>query len=107
MNEAKMIELAEELLRSAKAGKLHWKEGVRKESYAVDFPDMSILIARRPVGIFRLTLLNDRGEAVESLSSDLMDNTTKTLQKIYNIAQQQALDVTGDIEKALTYLKQA
>ena len=110
--EHKMIELADQLLRSTRAGKLNWREGVRKDSYASDFPDVSLSIANTPRGDFTLELINNEGTVIATLSSETVrlddfenpEPTSTKLQEIYDTARRQVLDIDGTIEKAIKYL---
>ena len=103
MEKSKMIELAERLLSSTRARKLTWREGVKKNSYAVDFPDMSLSIENFR-GDFTLELINDKGAVIETLSPIGSDPDRDKLREIYDIARRQVLDIDGTIDKAIEYL---
>ena len=104
MQESKMIELADQLLRSARAGKLNWREGTKRDSYAVYFPDVSLSIVERLNSLFSLELINDEGDVIETLSSRSYEPIGTKLQEIYDMARRQVLDIDGTIEKAIEYL---
>ena len=108
--ENKMIELADQVLRSTRAGKLNWQEGVRRNSYTVHFPDISLSIVENRDRLLTLELINDKGTVIETLSrhdlgdfGDSEDDGAK-LREIYDIARRQAVDVDGTIGKAIEYL---
>lgn len=112
--EQKMIELVDRLLRNTKAGKLKWQEAVKRDSYVVHFPDVSLRIARNSRNVssvsFTLELINQEGTEIETLSrydlgdfGDPEDDGAK-LREIYDVARRQALDIDGTIDKAIEYL---
>jgi hypothetical protein len=109
MAETRMIELAEELLRVAKAGKASWK-GRGPGLFEVTFPNMSLVIFRSGAADYLLKLVNDRGEDVESLYVDTGNRDKPAyplLREIFELACGQAIDIEGDIDKALDYLKRS
>ena len=106
MEEAKMIELAEQLLLRAQAGGLEWAEGTRDNDYMVEFPDISLAIRARERGYYVLELINNVGDEIESLDSHVVPGTETILREIYGIARRKTLDIDGNINKALEYLKQ-
>ena len=104
MDESKMMELAQQLLDSARTGKLAWEEGTSRYSYIVNFQDIALVIVERSVGVHHLELINGDGDGIESLRPKNIA-TEEILQEIYDIARRQALDIDGNINKALEYLK--
>ena len=104
MQESKMIELANELLRSARSGNLAWEEDSEEDGYTVDFPDVSLSIVSQGNN-FALELINAEGETIESLRSAVAPQVWETLKEIFELARRQAWDIDGNISKALQYLR--
>ena len=105
MQESKMIELANELLRNARAGKLDWEEDSEDDGFTIDFPDVSLSIVNQGDSIFTLQLINDEGDVIEEISASQVHPTGKTLQEIYDLAKRQVWNIDGNIDKALGYLR--
>ena len=103
MAEPRMAEVADQLLLRARARKLGWREGVSPNSYVVDFPDISLSIKETP-DKFVLTLIDDHGNEVAHIDG-IFQKTYNILEEIYNIARRQTLDIDGNIDKALEYLR--
>lgn len=104
MQESKMVELADQLLRSTRARKLDWDEGIEKNSFTVHFPDVSLSIVNSVSGFFTLELINDEGDVIETLPSRPGNTAYDTLREIYDMARRQVLDIDGTINKAIEYL---
>ncbi len=102
-----MIELADELLRNARAGKLDWEvqEYPEEISYTVYFPDVSLSITYNRMNDFALELINAEGEMIESLHSSIAPQVWERLNEIYGLARRQTLDIDGNINRALGYLR--
>lgn len=109
MAETRMIEVAEELLRVAREGKAPWKAR-GSGLFEVSFGDMSLVIFRTGAADYLLKLVNDRGEDVESLYVDTSKRNNAAyalLREIFELARGEALDIEGNIDKALEYLKRS
>lgn len=107
MADSKMIELAQELLRVSKAGNAKW-EARTANSYKVGFRDFSVFIFRSGASDYLLRLINDKGEDVDSLYVSTGDRDSPAyllLREIYDLARGQAVDVEGNISKALDFLR--
>jgi hypothetical protein len=125
-----MFEVAEQLLKRAKEGKLIWDKGLRGDAFMVRLPDSTLVISRlswlpgpppKPPGLpklpelpdlrkvstygFRLELFDENGAMVGSLASTLGDPEHKVLRDIYEIAESSQPDIEENINKALDYLK--
>lgn len=100
MAEPRMGEVARELLRRARAGKVKWERTVGKNEYQVIFPDLALTIScDADRKLFRLNLVGETGWHQETLEQD------PDLPEIYDLAEAYVRD--GDLERALQYLKQA
>lgn len=124
---SRMIELAEQLSKRARDGKVTFEKAPGEDSYRVRFPDMAVVIARLswlpappppPPGFpplpdlrrvstygFRLELFDDEsGAMIGSLAATTGDPEHKVLRDIYQIAEGAESDVEAKIDKALKYL---
>ena len=111
---SKMVELAGQLLDSARAGKIKWAQGVGSNSYSANFPDVSLAITRpetthqNDVRRYNLKLLNNNGEMIECLSANVLtEEVFNVLEEIHDLARHYVLDFDGNIDKALDYLRRA
>ena len=107
---SKMVELAGQLLDSARAGKIKWSQGVGSNSYSANLPDVSLVITRRdirPPRTYFLELVNNEGEMIESLSPYTSEEEHNVLTEIHDLARRYVLDIDGNIDKALDYLRNA
>ena len=102
--ENRMNELVGQLWRVTRLGKLNWQEGVRRNSYTVHFPDVSLSIVESLNGLLTLELINDKGTVIETLSPGDGEPIAPTLRETYDMARRQAVDVGGTIDKAIEYL---
>ena len=109
MAEPRMGEVARELLRRAKAGKVKWERTVGKNEYQVIFPDLALTIScdadRKH---FRLNLVGETGwhqETLEWPSGESDPEQEPGLPEIYELAE--AYVRGGALDRALQYLKQA
>ena len=122
MAESRMDEVASELLRLSRDGKLQWEKSIRKNEYRVVFPDMSFSIRQLDWGSYQLNLIGETGQPIDSLDSEIdgvladqfgesdpdpkEDNAQhEQLKTIYQSAENYVRDV--GIAKALELLKQA
>ena len=77
-------------------------------SYEASFPRMSFVIFRSGAADYLFRLINDEGEDVDSLyvaTGDREHPAYLLLREIYALARGQAVDVEGNINKALDFLK--
>ena len=116
MPEQGINEVASELLRRSRDGKIPWKQTRRDNEYRVSFPDVSLAIFRAS-GHYRLNLINETGSAIESLeyrpamllsqtgNRDELETRKETLKEIYDLAEAHVHEEVA--QRALQYLKQA
>jgi hypothetical protein len=107
MADSRMIELAQELLRVSKAGNAKW-EARTANYYKASFRDFALFIFRSDAGDYLLTLRNDKDEDVDSLyvsTGDREHPAYLLLRDIYALARGQAVDVEGNISRALDFLR--
>jgi len=109
MAEPRMGQVARELLRLTKAGKVKWERTVGKNEYQVIFPDLSLTIAcDADQERFRLNLVGETGwhqETLEWISGESNLEQDPGLPEIYELAAAYVRD--GTLDRALQYLKQA
>ena len=112
MQDTRMYELANELLRRSKSKKLQWKQTVRDDAkYRLNFPDVTIEISRDAFNgndwRYQLTLINETGVIVDTISWRPSDTATKDpgLQDVFELAEAYSRD--GTIDRAIQYLKYA
>jgi hypothetical protein len=111
MSKSRMLELAEELLRRPKDGKVFWEKRPLLDSYEVKFPDISLVISRLGSS-YILNLVNAQGTTIESLVSERRTTPAvevihyfPLLKEIFELAQHQAQNVEENIDKALECLR--
>lgn len=107
MSESKMIEVAKELLQRARAGKVDWEKTSSNDLLRVKFPDVELRIYRLGSIGYNLSLLNQAGREVDSLQASRNAPAHAILQEIFNLARSQVLDVEGNVNKVLDYLKES
>jgi hypothetical protein len=102
-----MAELAQQLLETARAGKVKWEEGLKSDSYRANLPDISLVITRTNQEDYRLDLINDKGRIIESIASGplLPSQVRQTMEQIHEIARRSVLAIDQNIDKALEYLR--
>ena len=107
MAESRMDEVAQELLRKSKDGKLQWEESGKRGSYRVIFPDVVLAISRdfptEEDSDLTLELISEAGRVIDSLETTPEDPMHSTLSQMFDLAQQGIRD--SGIDKALDYLK--
>ena len=114
MPEQGINEVASELLRRSRDGKIPWKQTRRDNEYRVSFPDVSLSIFCGS-GLYRLDLINETGSTIGSLEySPLMfpqtgnqedlESRKETLKEIYDLAEAHVQEEVA--QRALQYLKQ-
>ena len=109
-------EVASELLRRSRDGKIPWKQTRRDNEYRVSFPDVSLAISRAS-GHYQLDLINESGSVIGSLEysplslfseteeTEALESRKETLKEIYDLAEAHVQEEVA--QKALQYLKQA
>ena len=122
MAEPRMTEVVNELLRLSATGKLAWEKSIRKSEYRVVFPDLSFNISMEDNGGYRLNLIGDTGQVIDSFGGRYADILIEQqgyededtgpigedhilLGKIYWMAESYVKNV--GIAKALEVLRQA
>ena len=122
MAEPRMTEVVNELLRLSATGKLAWEKSIRKSEYRVVFPDLSFNISMEDNGGYRLNLIGDTGQVIDSFGGRYADILIEQqgyededtgpigedhilLGKIYRMAESYVKNV--GIAKALEVLRQA
>lgn len=101
-----MLELAGELLRRAKVGKVAWEVGEMRNSYGVTLPDMSLIISREGA-LYTLSLVGDDRRIIDRLySAKAYDPEFNLLQGIYDLARGRTLPSSGEtVDRAMGYLR--
>ena len=128
MNKSRMEQLAQELLRQSREGKVTWEEIASQgceESYRVAFADVALVVSKwqplrnsswQPlrdlsnsfklnIAAYRLELRNDAGETTESLLAVPGQAAYRALREVFCLARRQASPAERDIDKALEYLR--
>tara|TARA_B100001146_G_C16054416_1_gene379316 strand:- start:85 stop:471 length:387 start_codon:yes stop_codon:yes gene_type:complete len=127
MAKARINEVAEELLKQARADKISWQivEG-RDDAYQASFPDTSLVVSRwsplqnsswatlrdlsngfsPDIATYRLELLNEYGEVVESLLTLLGQFAYRNLSEVFDLAKRQSSPSEESIDRVLKHLKQ-
>ncbi len=116
MPEQGINEVASELLRRSRDGKIPWKQTRRDNEYRVSFPDVSLAILRQTdLDLYRLDLINETGSVIESLewtpfysptgNTVELESRRETLKEIYDLAEAHVHEEVA--QRALQYLKQA
>jgi hypothetical protein len=106
MSESKLIKVAKELLQRARAGKVNWETTSSNDLLRVKFPDVELRIFH-VARFYTLSLVNEAGKQVDSLMASPDEPAHAILQEIFNLARSQVLDVEGNINKVLDYLKES
>lgn len=106
MDKSRMLELAEELLRRAKVGKVSWEVGAMRNSYGVTLPDLSLIISREGA-LYTLSLVGDDRRIIDRLySSKAFEPEFQLLQGLYDLARGRTLPSSSEtVERAMGYLK--
>ena len=106
-------QIATELLRLSRAGKLEWKQGYRSNEYTVFVLELLATVSHHDdIQYFRLRLSDDTGRVVASTERSLsvLDNVSDNggppdLEELYHLAESYV--ERGSLERTLQYLKQA
>jgi hypothetical protein len=128
MAKSRMHQVAEELLQQSRAGKVNWAAAEdRRDAYKVVLPNTTLVISRwSPLGnlpwdamrdlarsfsvdfgAYRLELLNESGEVVETLLAVVPSQSAHgALRETFSLAQQRAHQTEAKIDQVLEYLRQ-
>lgn len=104
MQPTRMSELVIQLLNRARSNKVEWERTPNRDSYAVNLPDMSIVVERRDDGFF-LRLINSEGSVIETMSGHDSVTTSQQLEQLHDLARRHVLEIDKHIDKALEYLR--
>jgi hypothetical protein len=127
MANARINEVAGELLKQARADKISWQivEG-RDDAYQASFPDISLVVLRwsplqnspwatlrdlsnsfsPDIATYRLELLNESGEVVESLLTLPGQFAYRNLREVFDLAKRQSSPTEESIDRVLKHLRQ-
>ena len=105
MQPTRMSELVIQLLDRARSKKVEWERTPNRDSYAVNLPDMSIVVERRDDGFCALRLINSEGSVIETTSGSDSPTTRQQLQELHYLARRHVLEIDKHIDKALEYLR--
>ena len=127
MAKARMNEVAGELLKQARADKISWQivEG-RDDAYQASFLDTSLVVSRwsplqkspwatlrdlsnsfsPDIATYRLELLNESGEVVESLLTLPRQFAYRNLREVFDLAKRQSSPTEESIARVLKHLRQ-
>ena len=127
MPKTRMTQVAEHLLQQSRAGKVTWEMAESRENgYKVAFPDTTLVVSRWSplrdsswatmrdlsrtfsvdVAVYRLELLNEAGEVVESLLGIPGQIAHRALRDTFALAQGQVTHAEENIDKVLEYLRE-
>jgi len=128
MAKSRMHQVAEELLQQSRAGKINWTAVEdRRDAYKVVLPYTTLVISRwSPLGnlswdalrdlsrslsvdfgAYRLELLNESNEVVETLLAVMPSQSAYgALRETFGLAQQRAHRTDEKIDQVLEYLRQ-
>ena len=127
MTKSRINQVAEELLIQARADKITWEIVDNQETaYRTSFPETALIISRwsplhnapwAPVrdlansisldlATYRLELLNDSGDVVESLLTIPGQASYRRLREVYQLAHRQASYSEKSIDEVLQHLRQ-
>ena len=127
MGKARINQVAEELLLHARADKIKWEIVDNQETaYRTSFPETALIVSRwsplhnapwaqvrdlansisLDLAAYRLELLNDSGDVVESLLTIPGQATYRRLREVYQLAHRQASYSEKSIDEVLQHLRQ-
>jgi len=127
MAKARINEVAGELLKQARADKISWQiVESRVDAYQASFPDTSLVVSRwsplqdaswailrdlpnsfnLKIAIYRLELLNESGEVVESLMALPGQFAYRNLREVFDLAKRQRSPTEESIDRVLEHLRQ-
>ena len=127
MTKARINQVAEELLIQARADKIKWEIVDDQETaYRTSFPETALIVSRwsplhnapwaqvrdlansisLDLAAYRLELLNDSGDVIESLLTIPGQATYRRLREVYQLAHRQASYSEKSIDEVLQHLRQ-
>ena len=127
MAKARINQVAEELLIQARADRIKWEIVDNQETaYRTSFPETALIVSRwsplhnapwaqvrdlansvsLDLAAYRLELLNDSGDVVESLLTIPGQATYRRLREVYQLAHRQASYSEKSIDEVLQHLRQ-
>lgn len=127
MAKARIIQVVEELLTQTRADKINWEIADNRETtYRTSFPETALIVSRwsplrnapwtqvrdlansisLDLATYRLELLNDSGEVLESLLTIPGQATHRRLREVYQLAHRQASHSEKSIDQVLQHLRQ-
>jgi hypothetical protein len=127
MPKSRMTQVAEHLLQQSRAGKVAWEMAeIRESAYKVAFPDTTLVISRWSplrdsswatmrdlsrtcsvdVAVYRLELLNEANEVLETLLGIPGQIAYRTLRDTFALARGQVTHAEENIDKVLEYLRE-
>ena len=127
MGKARINQVAEELLIQARADRIKWEIVDNQETaYRTSFPETALIVSRwsplhnapwaqvrdlansisLDLAAYRLELLNDSGDVVESLLTIPGQATYRRLREVYQLAHRQASYSEKSIDEVLQHLRQ-
>ncbi len=128
MAKARIIQVVEELLIQSRVDKINWEiVNNRETAYRTSFPETALIVSRwsplhnalwaqvrdlansisLDLATYRLELLNDSGEVLESLLTIPGQATYRRLREVYRLAHRQASHSEKSIDQVLQHLRQA
>lgn len=128
MAKSRLVQVAEQLLQQSRAGKVTWQTVENRESaYRVSFPDATLVVSRRSplrdspwapvrdlshsfgvdVASYRLELLDQANQVVESLLAVPGQSTYRILRETFARAQSQVSHAEENVDKVMQYLSEA
>jgi hypothetical protein len=107
MERSQMEEIADQLLKNAREGKVEWVNSPHRDAYQVKVPDGSLVIMRLDSQAYRLDLNDDQGNSLESLASYDPRPQNLILREIHDRARRHVLDLDQVFDKTLEFLRQA
>ena len=127
MAKARIIQVVEELLIQTRVDKINWEiVSNRETAYRTSFPETALIVSRwsplhnapwahvrdlansisLDLATYRLELLNDSGEVLESLLTIPGQATYRRLREVYWLAHRQASHSEKSIYQVLQHLRQ-
>ena len=127
MAKARINQVAEELLNQSRADNIPWETiEDRETAYRTTFPETSLIVSRwsplhnspwhgirdfansinLDLATFRLELLNDAGEVVDSLLTVPGQTSYRRLREVYELAHSKASYSEKSIDEVLQHLRQ-
>lgn len=109
MIESKIVRIIQGVVRQTNAGKIDWDVTEREDVFQASFPNYSIRLSytESAMGVdYWLTVLNDEGVVIESVSDvdvrDELDGAYKIMERLYANARRVALGVDKALDDLLT-----